>query len=71
MSSMTDPDTKSSREIIRCTICRSPIPPERLDHRPFCSRRCQELDLANWLNEQYGLPWEGDEPEDDFFDSDG
>jgi endogenous inhibitor of DNA gyrase (YacG/DUF329 family) len=28
---------------------------------PFCSRRCQELDLSNWLTESYGLPYEGDE----------
>lgn len=28
---------------------------------PFCSRRCQELDLSNWLTESYGLPYESDE----------
>lgn len=25
---------------------------------PFCSERCQQLDLRNWLNESYGLPFE-------------
>lgn len=32
---------------------------------PFCSRRCKEVDLSNWLGENYGLPFEGsaeDEP---------
>ncbi|HUW83528.1 MAG TPA: DNA gyrase inhibitor YacG [Phycisphaerae bacterium] len=24
-------------------------------HRPFCSPRCQWLDLARWLNEEYGF----------------
>jgi endogenous inhibitor of DNA gyrase (YacG/DUF329 family) len=28
---------------------------------PFCSQRCKEIDLANWLTESYGLPYEGDE----------
>ena len=32
------------------------------DHRllPFCSLRCQQMDLAGWLDEEYGLPFEGD-----------
>jgi len=28
---------------------------------PFCSKRCQQIDLGNWLNESYGLPIEGNE----------
>ena len=27
---------------------------------PFCSKRCQEIDLGMWLNESYGIPFEGD-----------
>lgn len=27
---------------------------------PFCSVRCQQIDLAAWLDEDYGLPFEGD-----------
>ncbi len=27
---------------------------------PFCSRRCQQIDLGMWLNESYGLPHEGE-----------
>ena len=30
---------------------------------PFCSVRCQQLDLANWLDEEYGLPWDGENDE--------
>ncbi|MDW3224766.1 MAG: DNA gyrase inhibitor YacG [Paracoccaceae bacterium] len=26
--------------------------------RPFCSRRCADLDLARWFNESYALPSE-------------
>ncbi len=32
---------------------------------PFCSVRCQQLDLANWLDEEYGLPWEGEKETDE------
>ena len=25
-------------------------------YRPFCSRRCADVDLARWLNESYRIP---------------
>ena len=25
-------------------------------HRPFCSERCQLLDLSAWANERYRIP---------------
>ncbi len=25
-------------------------------HAPFCSRRCAQLDLGKWLNEDYVIP---------------
>jgi endogenous inhibitor of DNA gyrase (YacG/DUF329 family) len=25
-------------------------------HRPFCSSRCQMVDLSNWLGERYAVP---------------
>jgi uncharacterized protein len=27
---------------------------------PFCSERCQLIDLGHWLDESIGLPFEGD-----------
>ena len=34
-------------------------------HSPFCSRRCSQLDLGNWLNEAYVIPaHEADEDAD-------
>lgn len=30
----------------RCPTCRKPTVPE---HRPFCSKRCADIDLARWL----------------------
>lgn len=31
-------------------------------YRPFCSRRCADVDLGRWLNGSYGVP--ADAPED-------
>jgi hypothetical protein len=25
---------------------------------PFCSERCQRIDLGKWFNEKHGLPYE-------------
>jgi endogenous inhibitor of DNA gyrase (YacG/DUF329 family) len=25
-------------------------------YKPFCSRRCADLDLGRWLNESYAIP---------------
>lgn len=25
-------------------------------HKPFCSRRCADIDLGRWLNASYALP---------------
>ena len=30
-------------------------------YRPFCSRRCADVDLGRWLNESYGIPASDDE----------
>lgn len=36
-----------------CPICGKPAEPR---YRPFCSRRCADVDLARWLNESYRIP---------------
>ena len=36
-----------------CAICGRPIQPE---YRPFCSRRCSDVDLQRWLAGRYALP---------------
>ena len=37
-------------------------------YKPFCSRRCADVDLGKWLNESYVLPAKPDtddeQPED-------
>ena len=36
-----------------CPICRKPPDP---NYRPFCSRRCADVDLGKWLTGSYAIP---------------
>jgi len=45
---------------LSCPVCSRPT---HADHRPFCSRRCADVDLARWLNGAYAIPV-ADENED-------
>lgn len=42
-----------------CPICGKPV---KLETRPFCSKRCADIDLGRWLGETYRIP--ADEPPD-------
>ena len=46
----------------RCPICRKPRVAE---YTPFCSSRCRDRDLVNWLEEGYTLPGPVVDPEGD------
>jgi uncharacterized protein len=39
----------------RCPICRHV---SAAAHAPFCSARCRDRDLLNWLGEAYAVPAE-------------
>nr|WP_246810263.1 DNA gyrase inhibitor YacG [Methyloligella sp. GL2] len=32
--------------------------PQSPDHRPFCSKRCADVDLNRWLSGRYAIPGE-------------
>jgi hypothetical protein len=46
----------------RCSLCGTIF--DRCDAKwmPFCSYRCKEIDLGNWLSESYGLTLEDRNP---------
>ena len=48
-----------------CPICARPTDPK---YRPFCSKRCADVDLGRWLTERYAIPVEEAEGEDDAAD---
>ena len=44
---------KAKNSVTKCPQCgASAIKP----HTPFCSRRCAQIDLGKWLNEDYRVP---------------
>lgn len=51
-----------------CPLCRKPSDPS---HAPFCSDRCQKLDLSQWLSGGYAVPaLESPDDEPDLDDED-
>ncbi|MDP6445360.1 MAG: DNA gyrase inhibitor YacG [Pirellulaceae bacterium] len=49
---------------ISCPICRSRFDSNHTEAFPFCSPRCQQVDLGRWLNEEYFVPVESEEEEE-------
>jgi len=48
----------------KCPICSKPMEQE---FHPFCSRRCANLDLGNWLGETYRVPTDDPAEMDEYF----
>lgn len=44
---------------VPCPVCKKRVPwqPES-QYRPFCSKRCQLIDLGEWANEEKAIPCE-------------
>ncbi len=40
----------------RCPTCRAIVDVQDNPCRPFCSGRCQLVDLGGWVTEQYRIP---------------
>jgi uncharacterized protein len=40
---------------MRCPLCRREVMWEDNPWRPFCSERCQIIDLGNWASEGYRI----------------
>lgn len=51
-----------------CPICGKPAQPR---FRPFCSARCQTIDLARWIGGNYRVPATEEEPPSDGEDAGG
>lgn len=55
--------TSPSQTARRCAVCRKP---EAAEFKPFCSRRCADVDLQRWFAGAYAIPAEAssDDAED-------
>jgi len=53
MSDKTAETNTASNIVVQCPQCKKPVHwNDRYPHRPFCSRRCQQLDFGEWATEQ-------------------
>lgn len=50
MATARRPEPRNNR---KCPLCGHPA---EEDYRPFCSKRCKQLDLGRWLDESYRVP---------------
>ncbi len=41
-----------------CPICKKPV---QADYRPFCSKRCADVDLQRWFTGRYAIPGRPDD----------
>ncbi len=63
---MTDNAKEARREggsASLCVVCRSH--PQSAKYRPFCSKRCADVDLHRWLGGVYAIPGKPEEEEDE------
>jgi endogenous inhibitor of DNA gyrase (YacG/DUF329 family) len=63
---MTDrsstPPLRAVRIAANCPICGKP---GTTGYRPFCSKRCADIDLGRWLKESYRVPTDEGTGEDE------
>lgn len=45
-----------------CPVCDRPTDAA---YRPFCSRRCADVDLGRWMTGSYAIPVTEEEPHED------
>jgi endogenous inhibitor of DNA gyrase (YacG/DUF329 family) len=58
---MIDRESGSPSKAAPCPVCGKPSVHQ---FRPFCSRRCADVDLHRWFSGQYAIPVKEDEDED-------
>ncbi len=65
-----DPNSKPTRSegknspvrragVLRCSTCGEPFRVDETPTPPFCSERCQLVDMGRWLDEEISVPHEG------------
>ena len=66
---MADP-APPPRPVRRCAVCSKPVAPDS-PFRPFCSKRCANIDLGRWLKESYRVETDEGPMDDESGDSRG
>ncbi len=55
-------------ETFRCPVCKRSFVRGPTVALPFCSARCQQIDLGRWLSEGYALPENPEVDDEDVVD---
>jgi len=57
---MTDSTMPNNAPLtVNCPTCKKPVEwGEQSPFRPFCSRRCQQIDFGDWAMERHAIPGE-------------
>jgi uncharacterized protein len=55
MKSVNPPANDNTTLLKPCPICNQPA---QLRYKPFCSKRCADVDLNRWLTGKYAIPVE-------------
>lgn len=51
---------------VGCPVCgKTVVWSEKSPYRPFCSKRCQLIDLGEWANEEKRIPLEEENSEEE------
>ena len=59
---MTDANPSLRPTLRPCPVCKRPA---QADSRPFCSKRCAEVDLQRWFTGGYAIPGKPAEDENE------
>ena len=54
--------------LVKCPYCGEKVEFQGNEFRPFCSERCKLLDFGAWADEEYNLPAETSELNDEDID---
>ena len=63
---MSTTENSSPTKVIKvhkCPICGKLT--DNLEYRPFCSKRCSDIDLGNWFNESYVIEGKNKQDEEE------
>lgn len=56
---MSEPNKTSELKTVNCPTCKKQVIwTEQAKNRPFCSERCQLIDLGEWATEGHTIPGE-------------
>lgn len=47
---------EKKKNLVKCPNCEKKFNYHDSKFRPFCSERCQQIDLGHWLQEGYNIP---------------